>query len=154
MTLIKPTIICLHGAYHPPACYDGIRTRLEAAGFEVVLPRNASLGKDTNGSFEDDTAVVRKAVKTLVNQGKEVVIAAHSYGGFVGMNAAKGLTAPELEAEGRKGGIKAIVYMSATLAKSGGTAIEACNPSVVRPPDIGEIYDIQQSINGKVGCKD
>lgn len=149
MSISKPTILFVHGAYHPPACYNDVRTRLEAAGFEVILPRLASLGENVTGkTVDDDVAVVRKALDELLSTEKEVVLVGHSYGGLVSMISSQGSGKADLSAQGKKGGIKSIVYLSACLAKQGSSAIEACNPSLITPPDVASVFDIQM-IDGK-----
>lgn len=141
MSTSRPTVLFLHGAYHPPACYNDVRAGLETAGFEVVMPRLASLGEGKTGiTVDDDVAVARKALDDLFAAEKEVVLVGHSYGGFVSMIAAQGKT-----------GIKGIVYLNATLAKQGSSAIETCNPSVITPPDVADVFDIQM-IDGKASA--
>ncbi|KAF3022546.1 hypothetical protein E8E14_012687 [Neopestalotiopsis sp. 37M] len=124
---------------------DGIQLRLlqklEAAGLEVVTPRLASLGEGKVGiTLDDDVAVVKTAAERLVAAGKEVVLVAHSYGGFVSINAAQGLGVAD-RGQG-KGGIRHIVYLSACFKEKGATANEACNPTVAVPPDFNEIFQI------------
>lgn len=149
MVASKPTILFLHGAYHPPACYRSLITKIEAAGLEVITPRLASLGKDASGTLEDDLSVVHAAAGLLIESGKDVVIVAHSYGGFVAMNAASYLIST---GQGKKGNLKSIVYISGLLAEKHSIALAACNPKLVdeNGPDLVEVFDIQ--MNGGLVC--
>ncbi|KAH8203817.1 hypothetical protein TruAng_001994 [Truncatella angustata] len=144
MSSPKLTILFLHGAYHPPACYAALTAQLEAAGLEVVAPRLASLGADARGTLEDDLAVVRTAAQGLFDSGKNVVIVAHSYGGFVAMNVAGSLTAAAAARE-EKGGLVSIVYISGLLVSKGSIALVGCNPKLVGEgePDLAEVFDVQ-----------
>jgi alpha-beta hydrolase superfamily lysophospholipase len=150
MSVSRPAIVFVHGAYHPPACYSGVTTKLEAAGFEIVTPRLASLGKDAAGkTLDDDVATVQKAVEALTRLGKEVVVVGHSYGGFVSMIASHRLTTGNAKAGGKGAGLKAVAYISALVVEKGARAIDACNPTLIVPPDMTECFDIQ-IIDGKV----
>ncbi|ETS79844.1 hypothetical protein PFICI_07373 [Pestalotiopsis fici W106-1] len=155
MSHSKPAILFIifkHGAYHPPSCYSRLTEKLETAGFELVTPRLASLGEGKVGiTLDDDVAVVKTAAKALIDAGKEVVLVAHSYGGFVTINAAKGLSVTELQAQGQEGGIKHIVYLSACFKEKGATANEACNPTCAVPPDFDDIFAIHM-VGEKVSC--
>ena len=150
MASSKPTIVFLHGAYHPPACYHGVTAKLEAAGYEVIMPRLASLGKDVVGiTLDDDVKVARNAIEQAIRPGKEIILVGHSYGGFVGMISARGLGLAESREKREKGGIKGIIYLSAILTKKGGNAIDACNTALISPPDVIEVFDIR-TIDDKV----
>lgn len=39
----KPVIVIVHGAWHVPASYDKLTKGLEAAGYEVHVPRLPSM---------------------------------------------------------------------------------------------------------------
>ncbi|KAI1846271.1 hypothetical protein JX266_007476 [Neoarthrinium moseri] len=152
MSPSKPSIFFVHGAYHPPQCYDAVTTLIKDAGYEVSMPRLASLGKDALGiTVDDDVAVVRRIANELFEAGKEVVLVGHSYGGHVSAIAAKGLTTRDFKAQGKQGGFKGVVYLSGILAKQGGCAIDACNSAAITPPDVADIYDIQ-TIDGKTSA--
>ncbi|KAK6075347.1 hypothetical protein SCUP234_07793 [Seiridium cupressi] len=148
----KPVILFTHGAYHPPACYRGLTTKLEAAGFEVVAPRLASLGQGVVGiTLENDAAVIRGVAESLFESGKEVVLVGHSYGGLVSAIVAKGRSVAELKAQRKQGGLKGVVYLSGTLVKQGSIVMDACNESLATPPDVADIFDIQGE-EGKVSA--
>lgn len=149
MSSEKPTVIFVHGAYHPPACYEGVISRLRAAGLEVVTPRLVSLGKDSFGATHDeDVSVVREVAGPLLAAGKDLVLVGHSYGGLVALSAVgAGLGAGDGPARGQ---LRAMVYLCATLpTKRGGNAMDACNPVIGVPPTVMELYDMQVA-DGKV----
>jgi hypothetical protein len=55
-----------------------------------------------------------------MNDGKELVIVAHSYGGTPGCVAVEGLTTAERSAWGGTGGIRVILFISAILVSKRG----------------------------------
>lgn len=132
-------VIC-HGAYHSPAPYTPLVDSLKAAGIDAYCPQLATsdLGKlnvgDVNspdfdreppaGGYpqgNEDAEIVASVLKPLVlDQGKKVLLLAHSAGGWVATQAAS----PELQlktrqAEGKSGGIIGILYMGAFIIPVG-----------------------------------
>ena len=60
----------------------------------------------------------------LVDEGKDVVMIAHSYGGSPMSQCTKGLSKTEREAEGKEGGIVRLAYMTALVPGLGMTSAE------------------------------
>ncbi|KAI0168174.1 Alpha/Beta hydrolase protein [Pestalotiopsis sp. NC0098] len=133
MSSQKPVVLFIHGAYHPPSCYTRLIQKLETAGLEVVTPRLASLGEGVVGkTLDDDVAAVQTAAEALLAAGKEIVLVAHSYGGFVTINTVNKLSKPP----------KHVVYISAAFKAKGATCNDACNPSSAQPPDFDATFAI------------
>ncbi|KAH7041570.1 Alpha/beta hydrolase fold-1 [Microdochium trichocladiopsis] len=143
----KPTILFVHGAYHPPAVYSALTTALGNAGFDVLAPRLASLGSATHGVAvpDDDVAVLRAAVEPSFAEGKKVVVLAHSIGGFFSTAAIKGFTVAERQREGKAGGFAGVVYMNSTLPVSHeDTVMAVCDPASA------VIFDVDVREDGKM----
>lgn len=71
------TIVLVHGACHGAWCWEKVVPALEARGWNVVaveLPLT---------SLYADADVVRDAIATAKSSGQRVLLAGHSYGGFV-----------------------------------------------------------------------
>lgn len=136
MDTSKPSVLIVHGAFHPPACYDPLTRELEAAGFEVVVPRHPSLGKGIfDVTLDDDIAALRRVAEPLFAAGKKVILVPHSYGGFLATNAAKDHTTTERKARGLSGGFAGIVYLAAAIVKRGETTAAVSNPQVAEGLD-------------------
>ena len=125
------------GAFHSPAHFSALRTALEGHGYEVVAPQLPSVGASPNvPDFSQDVATVRAVLSTLIDdQKKDVVLAAHSYGGVPGTEAAKGFAkstrhhpSSASTGSGGGGGIIALVYMTAYLSLVG----ESCADAVTK----------------------
>jgi hypothetical protein len=66
MASSKPAVLIFHGAWHPPVCYEPLKTRLEAIGYEYVCPRLPSVGHESQGvTIQSDFETVRKVAIEL-----------------------------------------------------------------------------------------
>ncbi|EOD51993.1 hypothetical protein GTA08_BOTSDO12061 [Neofusicoccum parvum] len=118
----KPTLVFAPGAWHTPDCYDVVREQLHARGWATEGVAYPSVGAEppTKG-LADDAAAVRSAIEKLADEGKEVVLVVHSYGGLVGQNAVEGLGYKQRQAAGKKGGVIMFVYLAAFVVPKGAT---------------------------------
>jgi pimeloyl-ACP methyl ester carboxylesterase len=99
----KPTIVLIHGAWADASSWTGVIGPLERAGFTVTAPPNNLRGLGA------DAAYVRAYLETISGP---IVLVAHSYGGMVITNAAKGLP-----------NVKALVYVDAFIPDEGQPAV-------------------------------
>ena len=67
----------------------------------------------------DDATAIQAVTTKLADEGKDIVLVTHSYGGIPGTESAYGLAQKEREASGKKGGIVALLYVAALLVKPG-----------------------------------
>ncbi|KAH7111148.1 Alpha/beta hydrolase fold-1 [Dactylonectria estremocensis] len=120
MSLEKPTILLLPGAWHRGSTFEPVAALLRRQGYPVETPTLLSAGGPTSTTVADDAAHIQKRYLTgLITQGKEVVVVMHSYSGIPGTDAVKGHTRKDVAAQGRKGGVVALVYMAAFLIPAG-----------------------------------
>ncbi|KAJ5622747.1 hypothetical protein N7490_011352 [Penicillium lividum] len=129
----KSAIVICHGSYHSPAPYQPFVEALESQGYETYCPQRPTadlsrhnVGDVNNPDFDlgpgpegipsdyEDVAVIHKVLERLIQQGKRVLLVAHSSGGWVATQAA----VPELQRKtrqlnGQDGGIIGIFYYSA-----------------------------------------
>lgn len=123
----KPTIVLVHGAWHVPAHYIELIKLLGKAGFEVFCPLlpTCNDAKRLDSNLSSDAEFVRDRVISLVEQSREVMMLLHSYGGAVGTEAVKGLSARERASEGRSGGVVRLIYMCAFMLQPGESCLTA-----------------------------
>ncbi|KAF9879221.1 hypothetical protein CkaCkLH20_03454 [Colletotrichum karsti] len=116
----KPVIVLTPGAWHSPECFKVIREELHRRGWETRATTNVSVGSEppTKGMY-DDAASARAVIEELADQGRQVVLVAHSYGGVVGAEAVKGLGYKQRAAEGNTGGVIVMLYVAAFVAPVG-----------------------------------
>ncbi|KAF9873852.1 hypothetical protein CkaCkLH20_08586 [Colletotrichum karsti] len=121
MSFEKPTFVLAPGAWHKAApSYAPVEQILSSKGYPAVAVEYPSVGAEppTKG-LNDDAAAVRAVVEKLADEGKEVVLVVHSYGGLVGANAVEGLGYKQRAKEGKKGGVITFVYLSAFVVPAG-----------------------------------
>ncbi len=110
---------------------------LEAAGYPTVCPLQPSYGSDPPTlTLYDDAAVIHSAASNLVNEGKDVVVAMHSYGGCVGTQAiTEDLGKRQRAEQGLSGGVVRLFYICAFLLPMGnslGSAFGGKLPSFIK----------------------
>lgn len=115
MTL--PTIVFVPGAWHTCDYYKPVISILEAKGFPTATVNLPSVGGTS--SMADDATAFQKVTSKLADDGHQIILVMHSYGGIPGTESAKGLAWEIRQAEGQPGGIIALVYVSAYLIKEG-----------------------------------
>ena len=123
-----PTIVIVPGAWHSPSHYLELTSRLGIAGFETVCLFAPSLNPadPQTADVATDAAFIReKALLSLIQQSKDILLVMHSYGGSPGSAAAKGRSKSECHCRGHRGGIVGFVYISALLADEGISMLSA-----------------------------
>ncbi|RMZ67766.1 signal peptide protein [Pyrenophora seminiperda CCB06] len=118
----KPIIVLTPGAWHTPDCFDITREQLHQRGWETEAVAHPSVGAEppTKG-LADDAAALHSTLERLADDGKEIVLVVHSYGGMVGQNALVDLGYKQRKAAGKKGGVIILVYLAAFVAPKGAT---------------------------------
>ncbi|MFI0240626.1 alpha/beta fold hydrolase [Streptomyces sp. NPDC016845] len=100
----KPTVVLVHGAFADASGFNDAIALLQKSGFPVIAPANPL--RDTAG----DAAYISSVVDTVPGP---VILAAHSYGGIVITNAARG-----------HANVKALVYLGAFAPDQGESALQ------------------------------
>jgi alpha-beta hydrolase superfamily lysophospholipase len=125
----KPSIILIPGSFGLPEFYDPVMDAVAEKGYEIRGLHLPSVGL-TRGPQEaepktmyDDAAMIAKETEKLVDEGKDVILVAHSYGGVPTTESTKGLGKAEREAQGKKGGIVRLAYMTALVPDVGVAAM-------------------------------
>lgn len=102
VSMRKPTILLVHGAFAESASWNGVMKRLLAKGYPVVAVANPLRSVKGDASYLD-------SVVDSING--PVILVGHSYGGNVISNAATA-----------KGKIKALVYVAGVAPEPGESA--------------------------------
>ncbi|KAJ7459983.1 Alpha/Beta hydrolase protein [Mycena galericulata] len=119
-TTSKPSIIIIPGSFSPLSLYDPVIADLKSYGYPVYGLELETVGhRDNAPGLYDDAATIAAQATRLADEGKDVVLVAHSYGGLVACEASKGLAKRVREKEGRKGGVSRIVFVSSVVGLEG-----------------------------------
>ena len=112
--------VLVPGSFATTIMYDKVTTILEKAGYTV---KPVELLSANDGSrlpapqMTDDAAEIRSAILSILESGKNVVLALQSYAGFPGSEACKGLSQTD-RGEGNTAVI-GIVYAASFLPEQG-----------------------------------
>ncbi|KAI0023170.1 alpha/beta-hydrolase [Xylariomycetidae sp. FL0641] len=127
-----PTILLIQGSFQLPEVYSKLNSALVAEGYPVVQPALPSLTDHDDPDFPsrsltDDVVAVQVELKRLVEQeGRDVLVAMHSYGGLVGSDAVlEELTASHRKEKGLPGGVIRLFFFAAFILKEGESVLEA-----------------------------
>ncbi|KAJ7231263.1 Alpha/Beta hydrolase protein [Mycena haematopus] len=116
----KPTVLIIPGSFSTLHGYEGVISELEAHGYPVQGIELETVGTRSKApGLYDDAATVAAVASQLAEEGKDVVLVPHSYGGLVACEAAKGLAQSVREKAGKKGGIVRIVFITAVVGLEG-----------------------------------
>ena len=118
----KPTVLFIHGSWHSPKHFRPVRDLFEDAGYPTECPCQPSFDTKppTTYMYEDAKAIRAELNKLIEDQGKDVIVAMHSYGGVVGTEAVdESLGKKVRESKGLPGGVLELLYICAFVLKPG-----------------------------------
>ena len=117
----KPTIVFVPGAYHTAAHFQPLSVLLERAHFPTLTVSVPSIGDlAATATYQDDVRTIRATLERLVeDEGKDVMLAAHSLGAVSGCQTVTGLEKSKRLKEGKSGGIIHVLFITALLIGQG-----------------------------------
>lgn len=140
MSASKPTILLIPGAWHRGDAWTPVASLLQQQGYHVEAVTLPSAGGSLSSTMTDDAEHIRtKYLDDLIAQGRDVIVVMHSYSGVPGTECIKGVARKDLAAQGKPGGVIALVYVAAFLISAGqslGSALPGNNPSLIAPGDV------------------
>ncbi|EFW98422.1 hypothetical protein CMQ_4274 [Grosmannia clavigera kw1407] len=93
---------------------------MKVDGWETEAVEYPSVGAEPpTKHMPEDAAAIRAVLTPLVEQGKEVIVVVHSYGGVPGASAIQGLGWKQRAKEGKTGGVSLFIYLSAFVTRKG-----------------------------------
>lgn len=127
----KPYFLLIPGSFAPAELYDDFIELARANGVDIKALPLATVGlssgkeRDTPpASMYDDAALIAKEVEALADEGREVILIPHSYGGIPATESTKGLSVQERQKQGKKGGLIRLAYKTVLLPSPGHSAID------------------------------
>ncbi|RAH72550.1 alpha/beta hydrolase [Aspergillus aculeatinus CBS 121060] len=145
----KAIFVFVPGAWHTPDTFDIIRAVLRQRGYESEAVANQSVGAaDPSVGLHADIAHTRRVLRGLADQGRPIVVVAHSYGGIVAAGAVEGLGYAPRARAGQPGGVIQVVWMAAFVAPEGKSLFEMLGGKWepwmgFTTPDDGYVYTTQ-----------
>ncbi|KAF3393036.1 hypothetical protein DPV78_010064, partial [Talaromyces pinophilus] len=125
----KPTIVIVPGSFTSSSAYDTLASILtKQYNYEVIVGTVQSASRappEKPATMQEDAAYFRGIIEALSNQGKDVVVVGHSYGGIVATESVKKVTKSERQVQGKSaGGVVRVIYVVSLVAQIGETAIQ------------------------------
>ncbi|KAJ5087127.1 hypothetical protein N7456_010743 [Penicillium angulare] len=116
----NPTFVFSLGAWITPEVYDSTRAHLDTLGYPSECPAHPSTGAEPpSKELSDDVTSLRDVLVKLADEGRELVVVAHSYGGVVASCAVDGLSKQARERESKLGGVIKVIYLAAFALDKG-----------------------------------
>ena len=140
MAAKKPTIVLIPGAWFHPSAYDQFISILQRLSFPTVFasyPSRNPSNPATADAAHDTEAVLQNFLLPLIeNEGKDVVILMHSYGGVPGSSAARGLAKDQRSKKAKKGGVVGLIYVSGFVLPDGASVVKGQLPAWVKQNEV------------------
>ncbi|KAK7719673.1 hypothetical protein SLS64_001852 [Diaporthe eres] len=118
----KPSILIVPGSFTPGHVYENVMEKVAARGYDIRALQMPSVRLETESptarkpsSMYDDAAFVASQAAALADDGKDVIIISHSYGGVPATECVKGLAKDARQKLGKQGGIVRLAYMTALV---------------------------------------
>lgn len=94
MSNAKPTILLLHGAFHPPAAWERVIAQLSTKGYRCVAPQVCFVGGTGKApsTWHPCVEQVQKVLSEETSAGRDVVVVNHSLGSLAGCSSIEGYT--------------------------------------------------------------
>lgn len=137
----KPSILLIPGSFSGPDAYDPVFEAVREKGYEIrglhlptvgLRKREGRPGEPP--TMYDDAVFIRREVEKLADEGKDVILISHSYGGVPTTESTKGASKAERESQGKKGGVVHIAYMTSVVPAVGESL--ATSEQVVKGVDL------------------
>lgn len=143
----KPTVVIAHGAWQPLDIFTSFAEQLVEVGHQVEVVALPSIDHDDLPvpGLREDCEAVAETLSRRADEGEEIILLCHSYGGLVGSCAVEGQDVAYRKTKlGKKGGVVLIIYMAAfmiprgksLLEMLGGSPAEWMDVQVCQPPQI------------------
>ena len=125
------SILLITGSFVTPDAYASIVDRVIGQAIEIralhlptvgASPRQGRDGRPP--TMYDDAALIAQEVDRLADQGKHVILIAHSYGGVPTSQSIQGRSISDRQRKGQRGGIVRVGYMTALVPEIGHSALD------------------------------
>lgn len=125
----RPVILICPGAFHSQIHYLLLAEPLRREGYDLAIPELPSVGRAADLGkvhLADDVNCLRLTMQPYLEAGREIIVVVHSYGGLPVTDAVVGCTVHDRKENGKKGGVRAIVAITAFLPPQRAMSLLAC----------------------------
>jgi alpha-beta hydrolase superfamily lysophospholipase len=131
MAVQKPIIALVPGSFNYSAIYNSLIEKFTSLGHSLHAMELQTVGKRPGPlpTIYDDAASIASELEKLADEGKEIVLVGHSYGGIPVSQCMKGLSREAREKAGKPGGVVRVAYLTAlvpALGEAAADVLEGC----------------------------
>lgn len=123
-----PSVLLIPGSFSAAATYAPIRHALVAAGVDIQVLQLPTVRLDNDDRpappMYDDAKLIIREIEKLADDGKDVIVISHSYGGVPLTQAVVGLGKPSRQRHGKQGGIVGLGFITSLVPAVGQSASE------------------------------
>ena len=118
---MPPTIVFVPGFWEGGAPFAKVISILQSQGYltDIALLPSTGTTSPGNPSMSDDIAAIHAKIAEVVNNDQDILLVAHSAGGFLGSTAIQDLDTKTRQDKGLKGGVGMIVFIAAGILPAG-----------------------------------
>ncbi|KAI8944589.1 Alpha/Beta hydrolase protein [Xylaria longipes] len=122
---VLPIVVLVPGAFGTPAGFDKMIPHLNGLQTHPGAYPSSNPPDPMNASCSDDISALRSTFLSLLDQQRDLVVLAHSYGGVVAGGAAKDLDKDSRKAEGHTSAVVGLIYVAGNITLDGECLLEA-----------------------------
>lgn len=115
--MAKPQLVFVSGAWHVPAHFEPLTSKLSALGYTCHVKQMPAVGSSNPPKdLSEDIAFVRAAVeKAIGDDENDIVVICHSWGGIITGSALTDLGKVARKKKGKKHGVLRTGYIAAFM---------------------------------------
>lgn len=129
---MAPILVIVPGSFAPASLYNDWVANLKDHGVRTIVISLPSVGRQADRpaqTMTDDVNEIIQIVGGLLDDGEDVVLLTHSYGGVPGTQSLEILSNKARQAGGKKG-VSKIIYMTSVILPVGTSNLEAFGGSL------------------------
>ncbi|KAH8728951.1 Alpha/Beta hydrolase protein [Phaeosphaeriaceae sp. PMI808] len=141
---MAPTLVLVPGSFGSSEMYDPVVLPLRQRGYDIHVldppcyPRGYKKGAPAPSMYDDARFISEYITGIADKTGNNVVLLAHSYGGTPASESLEHVTAFKRSAQGKKGGVVRIAYITAVVPQVGGSPATTLNAGSFPPLEADE----------------
>jgi len=121
----KPIFVIVPGAWHLPQSFEAVIKILNSEDYETKGVTLVSGSDSSIQSFDPDVREVEKVVEEVLEDGRDVILVMHSYGGVVGSEATKKFLDKAAASSSGTTRIVGMVWVTAFVLPAGTSVMDA-----------------------------
>jgi pimeloyl-ACP methyl ester carboxylesterase len=120
----KPVVVIVPASFSPPSLYQQVVDDLDGHGYTATTITLLSVTNDRPippATLIDDADHIKSVTSKLVDEGKDIIMVMHSYGGVCGTEAVHDIIKSKRVQDGKDGGVIELLYISSPVPRVGGS---------------------------------